>query len=95
MDMKRKLFMVIAAMLMSKPSFAGTLLVEVSGMVCGFCARGIETILQKEDSVQNIRVDLTKRLVTIEEKPGANVSDERATEIIQSAGYHVKKIERK
>jgi len=41
-----------------------TVTVKVNGLVCDFCARALEKIFSKQDSVENIEVDLTTKMVT-------------------------------
>ena len=39
--------------------------ISVNGLVCDFCARSIEKIFSKKESVQSININLEKMLITI------------------------------
>jgi len=94
--MKFKLFSIVATFLLSGSSLlAETLLVHVSGMVCGFCAQGIEARFNKVDGVENIKVDLGEKLVTVQTKNSVRLTDEQVKKIVEEAGYATVSIERK
>jgi len=66
----------------------------VNGMVCSFCAQGIEKSLSKMGATKEVFVDLKKKTVAVEAKDG-QVLDAKAiisAEIVD-AGYDVVKIE--
>ncbi len=69
--------------------------VSVKGMVCGFCAQGIEKKMLKQGSVEKVNVSLKEKLVTLNLKDGKELSDEEITKILIDSGYSVEKIERK
>jgi copper chaperone CopZ len=75
-------------------AFAETITVSVKGMVCSFCAQGIKKTFMRKEGVEKVDVDLDKKLVTIETKAGATLSDSALTESIVDSGYEVTKIER-
>lgn len=81
--------------LLSVPAFAETLFIRVNGMVCGFCAQGIEKKFKEESTVQEVKVDLGQKLVTVQTKENEKLSDEKVRAIISDAGYALKGIERK
>jgi copper chaperone CopZ len=68
--------------------------VTVNGMVCAFCAQGIEKRLQRMSASDGVYVDLKNRLVAMQIKPGQTVDDKALTAEITDAGYDVVKIER-
>ena len=39
--------------------------ISVNGLVCDFCARSIEKIFSKKESVESININLEKMLITI------------------------------
>ena len=49
--------------------------VTMNGMVCSFCAQGIERNLRRLSLTEAISVDLKQHRVTISVKPGAAVDD--------------------
>ena len=71
-----------------------TVKTTVDGMVCSFCAQGIVAHFKKHPAVSNVHVDLSRKLVLLEEKKGANISDKEITEFIKKSGFEPKKVER-
>lgn len=70
------------------------IVVEVSGLVCDFCAQSLKKVFGKEDSVNNIDVSLDDQTVTIDTKEGQDISDEKIKELIEWGGYDLIKINR-
>jgi copper chaperone CopZ len=73
---------------------AGTIEMKVNGLVCGFCAQGIEKTLRKNPATTDVLVSLENRLVAIATKDGADISDADLTKALTNAGYDVKEIQR-
>ena len=73
---------------------ATTIEMKVYGMVCGFCAQGIEKILKKNPATAEVVVDLEKKLVVVTTREGKDISDAELTKAIGDAGYDVKQIAR-
>lgn len=65
----------------------------VNGMVCAFCAQGIEKRLSRLPATQAVFVDLKKRVVAVEAKPGQKLDNKLITAEITDAGYDVTKLE--
>ena len=63
------------------------LTVGVKGMVCAFCAQGIEKKFKAQDEVQSIEVSLEKKFVKIKFKEGQSLSREKIAELLKDAGY--------
>ncbi len=80
--------------LFTNAAYASTAKVDVNGLVCDFCARALEKVFGKQDAVENINVDLDKKIVTINFKEGQNLDDETLTKLITDSGYAVEKIRR-
>lgn len=90
----KKLFVLFPLLLTSHLSFATTSIkAEVNGMVCAFCAKGIEKKLNAMPDTQATFVDLKSRIVVLEMKEGKTVSVEKFTQVIKDAGYSVSKVE--
>lgn len=70
-----------------------TLKVSVNGMVCAFCAQGIEKKVKALPETKEVYVNLKAHLVAIELKEGQKLSNETVTKIIKDAGYDVTNIE--
>lgn len=73
---------------------AETIEMTVNGLVCGFCAQGIEKTLRKNPATQEVLVSLENRLVAIVTKQGADIPDSDLRKALTDAGYDVKSIER-
>jgi copper chaperone CopZ len=72
---------------LSGSAFAETIKTTVHGMVCAFCATGIEKTFRKQPEVAAVKVDLRKKLVTITTKPGKTLSDAKVKEVVTYSGY--------
>ncbi len=73
---------------------AGTIEMKVNGLVCAFCAQGIEKTLRKKEATAGVLVSLEDKLVAVETKPGLDITDAELTKALVDAGYDVKSIER-
>lgn len=90
----KKTIVFIALALASNMAFAASSIrAEVKGMVCAFCAQGIEKKLKSLSQTQDVFVDLKKRVVAVELKDQQTLATEDFTKIIQDAGYDVSKVE--
>jgi copper chaperone CopZ len=77
---------------LSVSAIAETIRTTVNGMVCAFCATGIEKTLRKQPEVATVHVDLPKKVVTITTKPGKTLSDAKIKEVVTYSGYTMGKI---
>lgn len=87
-----------AAFAASAPSAFGasdvsTVKAEVNGMVCAFCAQGIEKKLKAMPQTKDVFVNLEKHMVAVEAKPGQTIEHDKVKRDIVDAGYEVVKIE--
>lgn len=73
---------------------AATIEMKVNGLVCGFCAQGIEKTLRKNPATTDVVVSLENRLVAIATKDGQDIGDADLTKALKDAGYDVKAITR-
>ena len=62
--------------------------ISVNGMVCDFCARGIERTFKKDKAVQKIDVDLTRGKVLVMYAQSATVNFEDIKKKILSNGQN-------
>ena len=73
-------------------------IVEVLGMVCSMCAFGIEEGFSKEEFVDKskfsngVLVDIDAKFVQLGLKKSSSVNPEAIYNVIQDAGYEVKKL---
>jgi copper chaperone CopZ len=72
---------------------AKTTVLSVSGMVCAFCAQGIEKRLSALPQTQVVFVDLKKKIVAVEAKTGMSLDRAVLEREIVDAGYEVTKVE--
>lgn len=70
------------------------ILISVNGLVCAFCAHGIQRALGKEAATDQVDVDLEAGRVTIDLKPEGDISDDRLRKLLTDAGYTVTGIDR-
>lgn len=93
--MKNKI-LALLTLLMMTPLFAEAkpITVQVKGMVCSFCAQGIEKKLKGVPEVAKVAVNMETKLVSIETSGESDIADEKLKSIITESGYEVVKIER-
>jgi cation transport ATPase len=67
----------------------GTVKFSVNGMVCAFCAQGIEKRLTRMPETGPLYINLSQKVVAVEPKPGMRIDVERVKAEIVEAGYDV------
>ena len=93
--MKRFQFLLAAALLaVAASSTAATIEMTVNGLVCAFCAQGIEKKLKKFPATAEVVVNLEHRLVAVALKDGQDIADADLRKALTDAGYTVKSISR-
>jgi copper chaperone CopZ len=89
-----KLVISLALALAALPSLAATSIkATVNGMVCAFCAQGIEKRISSMPATKAVYVDLKRKTVAIEAKEGQTLDTKAITAEITDAGYDVVKLE--
>jgi len=73
---------------------AATIEMHVNGLVCAFCAQGIEKQLRKFAATSDVVVSLEHRLVAVALKDGQDIADADLRRALTNAGYSVKTIDR-
>jgi len=73
---------------------AATIEIDVNGLVCAFCAQGIEKKLRAFPATEDVVVSLEQKLVALATKPGQDVADDEIRRALTDAGYAVKAIHR-
>ena len=89
-----QLKILLLLMLASSAASAATIEMTVNGLVCGFCAQGIEKRLRRFPATAAVLVSLEQRLVAIELVPGSDIADGELVAALEDAGYAVKAIRR-
>ncbi len=83
----------LSAFFVSNVLAADVAKVTVNGMVCAFCAQGIEKTLSKMPEAKAVYVNLEKKLVAVEPKDGMTLDLKKINAGITDAGYDVVKTE--
>ena len=77
--MKTPMMMTIIALaLLASAANAGTIEMKVYGLVCGFCAQGIEKTLRKNPATADVVVSLENKLVAVATRDGPGHFGRRA-----------------
>ena len=92
--MKKSLITFAALITLTGSAWAETITTTVNGMVCAFCATGIEKTFRKQPEVAAVKVDLPKKQVVINTKPGKTLTDAKIKEVVTYSGYTMGKIHR-
>ena len=71
-----------------------TVLMQVDGLVCAFCAQGIEKKLRALPQAAEVYVDLERHLVALALKPEQDLPDAQLRDALTEAGYSVRDIRR-
>lgn len=83
------LFVLLPAISQAKP-----ITVQVKGVVCAFCAQGIEKKFKALPEINKVMVSLESKKVELDTKEGKDVNDADINRIVTESGYEVVKIER-
>lgn len=89
-----KVLIALAALALSASASAKTLKIDIDGMVCAFCAQGIEKKMKAQPATDKIFISMEKKVVAIALKPNQDIADAKIHEEIKDAGYVVKGITR-
>jgi mercuric ion binding protein len=91
--MKKNIIALVMGIAAISSMAANTVKVTVNGMVCAFCAQGIEKRISKMGATKDVFVDLKKKTVAIEAKEDQTLDAKAISAEIVDAGYDVVKIE--
>ncbi|MGH8242854.1 MAG: heavy-metal-associated domain-containing protein, partial [Steroidobacteraceae bacterium] len=89
-----RILLLIVGLGLAVAANATTIEMTVNGLVCGFCAQGIEKTLRKDPATEDVVVSLEHRLVAVATKPGTDIADEALESALEASGYDVKAITR-
>jgi copper chaperone CopZ len=93
--MKRSIQVGIAiALFFTAYANAATVEMHVNGLVCAFCAQGIEKKLRKLPATADVVVSLEEHLVAVALKDGQDIPDADLRKALTDAGYTVTSIQR-
>ena len=88
-----KKIILIVTLFLSMNTYALTQRIEILGMVCAFCAQGIEKSFISDENVKDVFVNLKEYFVVIESKDGKSIDEKHIRKIVNDAGYDVRNIE--
>ena len=92
--MRRLLLTPLAIMLLAASAQAETITIGVKGLVCAFCATGLEKTFGEEAAIESVKVDLENKRVTLETKPDQTIDDAAIKERVIDAGFTITTIQR-
>ena len=67
---------------------------KVDGMVCPFCAYGLEKRLEEIASIDAVLIRISDGLVQIRTKEGQELTDEALSDAVRKSGFSLREIER-
>ena len=67
---------------------------KVDGMVCPFCAYGLEKRLEEIASIDAVLIQISDGLVQIRTKEDQELTDEALTDAVRKSGFTLREIER-
>ena len=62
---------------------------SINGMVCSFCAQGIESRLKKMPETADLYINLKQKVVAVQARPGQSLAVDKLKAEIVEAGYEV------
>jgi mercuric ion binding protein len=92
--MKKLFYGLVFSLAIVTAASAETVDVTINGMVCAFCAQGIDAKLKDVTGVGQIKVDLDNGLVQYHDASADVLPDPALTDLITQAGYTVVSIKR-
>lgn len=84
----------LLALLWQSTSIAATIEMKVNGLVCAFCAQGIEKTMRARAETSDVLVSLEHGLVAVALKPQQDLTDAALSLALTDAGYTVVSIKR-
>jgi mercuric ion binding protein len=92
--MKMKVVLAILCGSLAFAASARTVKMQVNGMVCAFCAQGIEKRLRSMAPTQDVYVSLKDKVVAVALKDGQDIPDAALVSSMKEAGYDVTSVQR-
>ena len=86
--------LIVLLALASGSAYATTIQMTVNGLVCAFCAQGIEKKLRKLPATEDVFVSLERKVVAVALKGGQDIPDATLRKALTDAGYSVAAIQR-
>jgi copper chaperone CopZ len=92
--MLKQLWLSIVLSVITLAAQAKTIEMQVNGLVCAFCAQGIEKTLRANAATQDVFVSLETGIVALTLKDKAELSDAQLRAALTESGYTVAAITR-
>lgn len=93
--MKLSKFALAMLLLAAAPlAAARTVVMDVNGLVCAFCAQGIQKSMKAFPATAGVYVSLEHRIVAVQLKDGQDIADADLRKAITDAGYALVKLRR-
>ena len=88
---------ILLTFFLSLSSYSKTIVIDVQGLVCDFCAQSIDKVFSKQAGVEKVDVNLNNGRVTVKmadvfEDDEVGISDKTIIKLLQDAGYEVTSI---
>ena len=80
-------FFILFALAAANAANATTIEMKVNGLVCGFCAQGIEKTLRRNPATADVVVSLENKLVAVATKDGQDIPDADLKKALTASGY--------
>ena len=85
---------ILLTFFLSLSSYSKTIVIDVQGLVCDFCAQSIDKVFSKQVGVEKVDVNLNNGRVTVKmadvfEDDEVGISDKTIIKLLQDAGYEV------
>jgi copper chaperone CopZ len=91
--MKHALILLAASLAAGAAQAVTTTKLTVNGMVCAFCAQGIEKKLKAMPATEAVYVNLADKVVAVQAKDGQTLDVDKVRAEVKDAGYDVVKVE--
>jgi cation transport ATPase len=91
--MKKSMLLLILMSVWASAYATQTITARVNGMVCAFCAQGIEKKARALPETEDVYVNLKQKIVAVQLKEGKNLSADTVKDLIKDAGYDVTTME--
>lgn len=78
-----------SAAALAQSSTPSSLKLQVNGMVCAFCAQGIEKRLKAMPETGELFIDLRNKVVAVQPRAGQTLDAQRVASEVREAGYDV------
>lgn len=85
----KRLIIGLIFLMFTSALWAETKIIKVNGMVCAFCAQGIEASLKGLPATEDVYINLDKHIVAVDLKGIDSITNARLKELIVDAGYDV------